>query len=154
MKREIERKFLVRVDRLPANARVEGANIVQGYLSFDPSVRVRLARDAHGSHAWLTVKGPGTLSRAEYEYAIPADDAEGLLALCRATLTKVRRRVTVGAHVWDVDEFTGSHAGLWLAEVELSRADEGFERPPWLGDEVSHDARYTNGALARAGRAP
>jgi CYTH domain-containing protein len=148
MNREIERKFLVHTDRLPELG--EGEALVQGYLAFQPSVRVRSAK----ARAWLTIKGPGQLERAEYEYEIPIDDARGLLQLCAATLTKIRRHVTVGEHVWDLDQFTGAHDGLWLAEVELSAVDEAFARPPWLGAEVTDDPRYTNAALARAGRPP
>ena len=160
--REIEHKFLVRVERLPDAARTGGARLTQGYLSFVPSVRVRVSETieigggAGGpeTKAWLTIKGPGVIERAEYEYEIPTAHAREMLGLCAATLTKTRRRVPVGAHTWDVDEFTGSHAGLWLAEVEISAQGEDFERPPWLGEEVSKDGRYANGALARAGRAP
>ena len=154
MGREIERKFLVRTERLPASARTGGARLTQGYLAHTPSVRVRIAESERGAEAWLTVKGPGMIERAEYEYAIPVDDARGLLELCAASLTKVRRHVEVGAHTWDLDEFTGAHAGLWLAEVELSAQTEEFERPDWLGEEVTDDPRYTNSALARAGRCP
>jgi adenylate cyclase len=154
MSREIERKFLVRVDALPAEAHVGGARFEQGYLSTDPAVRVRASEEGGVSRAWLTIKGPGTIDRLELEYEIPIADARAMLPLCKAVLTKVRRRIRVGAHTWDTDEFTGAHAGLWLAEVELASIDEAFERPSWIGDEVSSDARYTNAALARAGRAP
>jgi adenylate cyclase len=153
--REIERKFLVRVDALPASARSGGARFDQGYLSIDPAVRVRASHEEDGTkRAWLTVKGPGKIDRMELEYEVPHADAVAMLPLCKDALTKIRRRVKVGAHVWDLDEFTGAHAGLWLAEVELSAVDEPFERPSWIGDEVSDDGRYTNAALARAGRAP
>jgi adenylate cyclase len=165
MKVEIERKFLVRPALVPASVLgAAGQRFTQGYLSSRPSVRVRLD---HSGEAWLTIKSE-TLraaepepeasseapSRHEYEYAIPADDARGLLTLCLATLDKVRRRVPVGASVWELDEFLGPHAGLWMAEIELSRPDEGFVRPAWITDEVSDDPRYTNGALAKAGRPP
>jgi adenylate cyclase len=152
---EIERKFLVDPARVPAEARRDGAAMVQGYLAFAPSVRVRVAtaRDG-GERAWITVKGPGMIQRAEYEYEIPSADGRALLGMCLATLAKVRHRVRVGAHTWDLDEFTGPHAGLWLAEVELRATDEPFERPRWITAEVSDDPRYANGALARAGRAP
>lgn len=155
MKQEIERKFLVHPERLPEDTRSGGVQITQGYLSFAPAVRVRLTEGTpEGPKAWLTIKGPGTVSRQEFEYEIPAEDARALLNICHASLTKIRHRVTVGNHVWDVDEFTGPHQGLWLAEVELSRPDEPFVRPDWIGEEVSHDPRYTNAALALAGRAP
>jgi CYTH domain-containing protein len=153
--REIERKFLVDAARVPAAARQHGARFEQGYLSFTPSVRVRRSeRDGAEPEAWITIKGPGMIDRAEFEYPIPAADARELLKLCAARLTKTRYRVPFGKHVWDLDEFSGAHHGLWLAEVELAAADESFERPPWLGIEVSGDARYANSALASAGRAP
>jgi adenylate cyclase len=156
MAREIERKFLVRDADLPRGALAHGVAMTQGYLAYDPSIRVRLTRDeATGAErAYLNIKGPGMIDRAEFEYDVPVDDARALLGLCHAALTKVRYHVPVGGHRWDLDRFTGAHAGLWLAEVELASADEAFERPGWLGDEVSLDKRYTNGALARAGRAP
>ena len=155
LNREIERKFLVDPARIPADARQHGARFEQGYLAFAPSVRVRRSeRDGADAEAWITIKGPGMVDRAEFEYAIPADDARQLLDLSVARLTKTRYRVPFGAHVWDLDEFSGAHHGLWLAEVELAATDEAFEHPPWLGDEVSGDARYANSALARAGRAP
>jgi CYTH domain-containing protein len=154
--REIERKFLVKVDALPRAARKGGERFEQGYLSFKPSVRVRLSKPvgAGKSGAWITIKGPGTISRSEFEYAIPTADARAMLDLCVATLTKIRRRVRIGRHTWEVDELTGAHAGLWLAEIELTSAREKFDRPAWLGEEVSLDERYTNSSLARAGRAP
>lgn len=162
MPTEIERKFLVRPDALanaapPGVARspARGARFTQGYLCTSPVVRVRLAEHPDGrAEAWLTIKGPGKITRGEYEYAIPYEHARELLALCAAVLAKTRYHVPVGAHTWDLDEFHGAHAGLWLAEVELSRPDETFERPPWLGAEVTDDPRYTNAALATAGGVP
>ncbi|GGK19643.1 CYTH domain-containing protein [Deinococcus malanensis] len=127
---------------------------MQGYLSQDPehTVRVRL----QGDRAWLTIKGATQgLTRAEYEYPIPPGDAAQMLrTLATSALSKRRFRVTVGRHTWDVDEFGGSLSGLILAEVELEREDEAFERPDWLGEEVSFDPRYFNSALARAGTVP
>lgn len=155
MKQEIERKFLVDVGSIPAEARAHGTHYAQGYLADKPTVRVRLASGADGSPVgYLTIKGPGTIARSEFEYEIPAEDARALLQLCSASLTKVRYRVPHEGHVWELDQFEGPHEGLWLAELELSSEDESFARPPWLRDEVSHDPRYSNGALARAGRAP
>jgi adenylate cyclase len=155
MHREIERKFLVRTERLPAGARADGARLTQGYLAYEPSIRVRLSEgSSEGARGWITIKSKGTLVRDEFEYEVPPDDARALLALAKASLAKVRYRVRVGAHTWDLDEFAGPHQGLWLAEVELGSEDEDFARPDWLGDEVTHDPRYTNVALARTGRVP
>jgi adenylate cyclase len=162
MKVEIERKFLVRPSKVQAVLKGAGRRLTQGYLSSKPSVRVRLD---HGGKAWLTIKSEAVddrtesgeknaPSRQEYEYEIPVSDAKGLLALSLYQLDKVRYRVKVGAHEWEIDEFLGPHAGLWMAEIELSRPDERFEKPDWLSDEVSDDPRYSNGALAKAGRAP
>lgn len=161
MKLEIERKFLVKATSVPAGAKKNGQRFTQGYLSAKPSVRVRLE---HGGKAWLTIKSDAierqkdrekdAPARQEYEYEIPAADAENLLGLCRYALDKVRYRVKVGSHVWELDEFLGPHKGLWLAEIELSRADEKHDLPEWIGDEVSDDERYSNGALAKAGKAP
>jgi CYTH domain-containing protein len=155
MGNEIERKFLVRRDALPRELLRDGMHFAQGYLSSKPSVRVRLAdATTPRAKAWLTIKGPGLRSRREFEYEIPPSDAEELLRLCSSQLSKTRYRVPAGKHVWEIDEFTGTHAGLWLAEIELAHEDEEFDRPLWLGDEVTEDPRYTNSALAAAGRAP
>ena len=155
MPSEIERKFRVHVDALPLAARQGGSRFAQGYLAAKPTVRVRLADGGTpNARAWLTIKGPGLRTRSEFEYAIPSEDAEALLGLCGTSLTKVRREVTIGSHVWEIDEFTGPHAGLWLAEIELDDENESFECPGWLGDEVTDDPKFTNSALARAGRAP
>lgn len=145
---EIERRFLVQTDKL--GDLPPGHLISQGYLSIDPVVRVRIS----GDKAWITVKGPGLVQREEFEYEVPWQEAESMLALCRAVVIKTRRKVRVGRHVWDLDEFHGPHQGLWVAEVELQSRYEGYEPPAWLGPEVSEDRRYTNASLARAGRAP
>lgn len=146
---EIERKFLVDTTRwTPGDA---GERLVQGYLSSVPerTVRVRIA----GAHAKLTVKGlTRGISRLEFEYDIPVDDAELMLRdLCeRPLIEKRRHREHVGNRVWEIDVFAGDNAGLVIAELELASADEAFERPPWLRDEVSHDPRYYNANLIRA----
>jgi adenylate cyclase len=152
---EIERKFLVHKGRLPplgAPKRLE-----QGYVSHDPVVRVRLVAEAGNDlahEAWLTIKGKGTLSRAEFEYAIPPSDAREILAMCARPIQKNRYLVQHGAHTWEVDEFFGALDGLWVAEIELDREDEAFESPPWIARDVTDDARYTNSALARHGLPP
>ena len=143
---EIERKFLVEGDAWRVGA--SPSRIVQGFLSRDPEriVRVRL-RDGE---AFLTIKGKGSgLARVEVEMAIPAEEARQLLPLCLPPLIeKTRHLVTWAGHLWEIDEFYGDNAGLVVAEVELAAEDEIFERPPWLGQEVSEDFRYSNAALS------
>jgi adenylate cyclase len=139
---EIERKFLVLRDALP-KVLPQGDELEQGYLSTDPAVRVRLVARPDGTrHAELTIKGKGLLTRAEFEYPIPAADAEALLRLCSRSLRKVRR--ALGLFV--VDHF--KERDLWLAEIELQSEGEAFDRPAWLGEEVTEDPRYSNTRLA------
>ena len=142
---EVERKFLVQ-----GIGWVTGTGVLyrQGYLNRDKTrtVRVRIAGDA----AFLTVKGVSVgATRAEFEYAIPQADAEGLLALCDGPLIeKTRHLVRVDGTLWEVDVFAGDNAGLVVAEVELTAEDQPFARPDWLGAEVTHDVRYFNSNLA------
>lgn len=150
MGQEIERKFLL-VDESWRSAADQGLLVRQGYLSFDKecTVRVRLMGEA----GFLTVKGQARdLVRPEFEYEIPVKDAEMMLsALCRGPLVEKRRYLLrYDGHVWEIDEFHGANAGLVVAEIELDDANESFARPPWLGTEVSSEARYLNASLARA----
>ncbi|SRR2546426_9438187 len=139
---EIERKFLVRKDLLPKEL-PEGDDLEQGYLSVDPTVRVRLVTGPDGTrHAELTIKGRGLLARAEFNYPIPAEDAEALLSMCVRSLRKLRRKLGR----FELDHFR--ERDLWLAEIELSDERERFERPPWLGEEVTADPAYANSSLA------
>ncbi len=139
---EIERKFLVRRQLLPGDL-PEGDELEQGYLCVEPVVRVRLVTGHDGTrHAELTVKGAGLLSRAEFNYPIPPEDAEAMLAMCARSLRKVRRKLGR----FDLDHFRDRE--LWLAEIELRDEGEPFERPPWLGDEVTGDPAYSNARLA------
>ncbi|MBL8603257.1 MAG: CYTH domain-containing protein [Myxococcales bacterium] len=148
---EIERKFIVDLGAVAATALTQGHAMVQGYLSRAPTVRVRVATPAEGPpKAWLTVKGPGTLARAEFEYEIPVDDAKAMMPLCNAVITKVRHHLRVGAHVWDVDVYDGRYRGLVVGEIELDAVDTPFERPAWVREEVTDDPRYSNAALALA----
>ena len=151
---EVERKFLVTGDGWRAAAH-EVLPMAQGYLndaaSLDSgamrsSVRVRIS----GDRAWLNIKSVGIgRSRQEFEYPVPVEDARALLALCvGGTVDKRRHLVRHGGHVWEVDEFLGDNAGLVVAEIELGAVDEAFERPAWLGEEVTDDTRYYNLALA------
>ena len=147
---EIERKFLVRASSYRQAAR-SSSHIQQGYLSSGRgcTVRVRLRDD----EAYLTIKGPsadGGLSRYEFEKAISRDEGEHLLQLCEpGIIDKTRYLVDCGSHTFEVDEFHGDNQGLVMAEVELRAADEPYERPPFLGDEVTGDRRYYNSHLRR-----
>lgn len=145
---EIERKFRVAGDgwRGPAHASRE---FEQGYLCGDgpASVRVRI----EGEHANMNIKAAVVgAARAEYEYPIPLPDAREMLAnLCVAVpVVKTRYWVLHAGHTWEVDVFGGENAPLIVAEIELDSVDEPFERPDWLGTEVTDDARYYNHALS------
>ncbi len=144
---EIERKFLVTNDSWRHSA--TASDYRQGYLAVVArcSVRVRLADE----RAWLTIKsGNGGLIRQEYEYPLPCADAEQLLALCEpVVIRKTRHLLDYAGHRWEIDEFHGENAGLVIAEIELNDEHEVFEKPDWLGREVSHDGRYYNAALSR-----
>ena len=145
MGQEIERKFLVRGE---AWRTATGVAHCQGYLNRDKdrTVRVRVA----GPQAWLTIKGANQgATRAEFEYEIPMADGQALLNLCEGPrILKVRHRVTVGHTLWEVDEFFGENAGLVVAEVELPSESAAFDRPDWLGAEVTQDPRYYNSNLS------
>ena len=143
---EIERKFLVSGEAWRETA--EGTRYRQGFLSTEPerTVRVRVA----GPRGSITVKGKNVgARRAEFEYEIPVADAERMLdTLCqRPLIEKVRYTLAAGPHTWEIDVFEGSNAGLVVAEIELSSEDEAFEKPEWIGDEVTDDPRYFNSNL-------
>jgi adenylate cyclase len=148
MSTEIERKFLVAGPGWKNGA--VGRRFRQGYLSVEEerTVRVRAVDD----QAWLTVKGLTTgFTRVEYEYPIPASDARELLdTLChQPIIDKTRYEIRHAGHLWEVDEFHGANEGLVVAEIELRSEQEAFERPAWLGAEVSDDPRYFNANLIR-----
>jgi CYTH domain-containing protein len=146
---EIERKFLVDGDF--RNEEYKASRIVQGYICADKgrTVRVRI----NGEKGYLTIKGPSTddgLSRYEFEREIPVSDAEEMLGLCLpGVIDKVRHLVRRGNHTWEVDEFLGDNDGLIVAEIELSYPDEAFEKPSWVGEEVTADRRYYNSELTK-----
>ncbi|MBZ2189956.1 CYTH domain-containing protein [Alcanivorax sp. JB21] len=144
---EIERKFLVRTTAMLENQ--PGLALHQGYLSHTPETTVRVR--IQGEQAWLTVKGRNDgARRAEFEYAVPVADARDMLALCPAgRIEKTRYRLPAGEHVWEVDVFHGDNEGLIVAEIELRHEDDAFERPPWLGQEVTGDPRYYNSQLSQ-----
>lgn len=144
---EIERKFLVNPG-VDWRGGAKGVRYIQGYLCTEANrtVRVRIA----GSEGYITVKGIHQgIHRREYEYKIPPGDAEEMLRdqCIQPLIEKARYRIEYGDHTWEVDVFEGENDGLVVAEIELLSADQAFERPPWLGDEVSHDMRYTNAYL-------
>jgi len=146
---EIERKFLVSNDNWRSQADA-GDHYRQGYLSHDPlrSVRVRIA----GERAWLNIKhATSSIRRLEYEYPIPLADAQEMLETLRIDdcVDKIRYHVKHAGHVWEVDVFEGRNAGLIVAEIELDDEDEAFDKPDWLGSEVSDDPRYYNMNLAQ-----
>jgi len=137
---EIERKFLVKEEKLP---KVEGQDYVQGYLTS----RIRIA----GDKGIITIKSKTKgISRAEYEYEIPLEEAKEIIALCEKPLIeKTRYEIQYEDHLWEVDEFKGENEGLIVAEIELNSEDEEFKKPDWVKEEVSDDARYFNINLLR-----
>ncbi|MDA0740292.1 MAG: CYTH domain-containing protein [Bacteroidetes bacterium] len=147
MAKEIERKFLVSTNNWKDD--VSSTHVFrQGYLSYDSerTVRVR-ATEVSG---FLTIKGITTgLTRDEFEYEIPLADALALLQLCeRPAIEKKRYLVPHGAQIWEIDVFEGVNTGLVVAEIELQSEDEAFEKPTWLGKEVSGQRKYSNSALS------
>lgn len=146
---EIERKFLVQGDfKSEAYAH---EHIAQGYLNSNPerSVRVRIK----GEKAYLTVKGIGNrsgVSRYEWEKEINLNEAKELLTLCEpGIIDKTRYYIRKGKHTFEVDEFFGENKGLIIAEIELNNETETFDRPIWLGQEVTGDKRYYNSSLVK-----
>lgn len=146
---EIERKFLVRSDEWRRGADA-GIRFRQGYLigAEKASVRVRI----EGERANLNIKS-ATLGvrRQEFEYPIPLAEAEEILdTLCeQPQIEKIRYLLPYRGHTWEIDVFAGENEGLVVAEIELASEDEAFERPAWLGEEVSGDTRYYNVCLVR-----
>ena len=146
---EIERKFLVLSNDFIAEA-FSKKRIVQAYLSSNPerTVRIRIK----GDNGFLTIKGKGNATgttRLEWETEIPLHDAEKLLTICESgIIEKIRHEVKVGNHIYEVDVFAGKNEGLIMAEVELSAEKEAFEKPSWLGKEVTNDERFYNAYLS------
>ena len=144
---EIERKFLVKNDLWRSQAS-QGVKIMQGYLMAgeDWTLRVRMMP----AQAFLTLKGATTgIRRREYEMEIPVEEAQALWSDCICSIEKTRYRVHAGDAVWEIDEFSGENAGLVIAEIELSEEEASFDKPDWLGAEVSADTRYFNACLAQ-----
>lgn len=147
---EIERKFLV-VNNDFIKESHSHFTIAQGYLNSDParSVRVRIKE----GKSFLTIKGMGNESgttRLEWETEIPLDEGQKLLELCeKGRIEKTRYLIRKGLHTFEVDVFEGDNKGLIMAEIELGNEDENFEKPHWLGNEVTNDERYYNAYLSR-----
>jgi adenylate cyclase len=147
---EIERKFLVKSEEFKTISFAKN-EISQGYLNSNPerTVRVRIK----GNQGYLTIKGKGNetgMSRLEWEKEIPIDEAKMLLNLCESgVISKVRYEVKFGNHVYEVDEFFGENEGLILAEIELQSEEEVFEKPDWLGEEVTNSEKYYNSYLSK-----
>lgn len=145
---EVEHKFLLANDDWRKQV-TRSVDYRQGYLTSEPtsSIRVRIS----DNQAWLNIKSAtiGT-QRHEFEYAIPLDDGSEIIDyLCRKPLIeKTRHFIVLGKHTWEIDEFRGANEGLIVAEIELESVDETFEKPSWLGTEVTHDLRYYNNNLA------
>ncbi len=143
---ETEKKFLLA--HIPSPLMTNGVPICQGYLkkSKNGVVRVRV----FGSKGFLTVKGPTTNgARKEFEYPVPMADARQMMALfCKgATIDKTRFHIKHEGFEWEVDVFAGTNKGLVVAEIELEHIDQKFQKPDWIGREVTHDPRYFNSNL-------
>ncbi len=149
MANEIERKFLVKGEF--KNLVSKSTRIVQGYLSSVPerTVRVRIK----GDKGFITIKGIGNASgasRYEWEKEIPSSEVEELLKICEpGVIDKTRHLVISGNHTFEVDEFYGENEGLTLAEIELSSETDSFNKPEWLGEEVTGDTKYYNSMLMK-----
>lgn len=150
MGQEIERKFLVKSNAFKEES-FKQTEIVQGFLSTVPerTVRVRIAE----KKAFITVKGLGNTSgatRFEWENEISIEDAKDLLNICEpGVIDKTRFHVKCGNHIFEIDEFYGENDGLIIAEVELNSEEEYFEKPAWLGEEVTGQTKYYNAMLMK-----
>jgi len=147
---EIERKFLVSV--IPFDDVYFSETITQGYLTISKkkTIRVRLCEVGNFKKGFITIKGKSKgIARKEYEYEIPATDANELLnKMCKNIVVKTRHLVEYKDHIWEIDQFFGDNTGLIVAEVELQAEDEEVLLPPWVTKEVSDDPRYYNSNLS------
>ena len=146
---EIERKFRVRDDSWRQNVR-RSMHIRQGYFARTPRLRGRIR--IFGDKGFITFKSePGVVSRYEFEYEIPKHEAEEMISRfnIEPMITKTRHDVPFAGLTWEVDVFEGANAGLVVAELELRDEGQAFEKPPWVGEDVTNDRRYGNSSLAR-----
>ncbi|VAW15195.1 hypothetical protein MNBD_BACTEROID03-792 [hydrothermal vent metagenome] len=148
---EIERKFLVTSQDFK-NQAFSKERIVQGFLNTDPERTVRIR--VKGEMGFLTIKGKSNRSgttRFEWEKQISTSEAEKLLDLCeKSILEKTRHEILTGEHIFEVDEFHGANQGLIVAEIELNDENEDFEKPDWLGKEVTGEVKYYNSQLSKS----
>ncbi len=144
MATEIERKFLITSDEWRHDADA-GIQITQGYMGSNEKSSVRIRINGDSANINIKSKTIGA-QRSEYEYAIPLNEANEILtALCdRPYIDKTRYHVNHQGHVWEVDVFAGDNEGLVVAELELTRVNETFSLPSWIGSEVTEDPRYYN----------
>ncbi len=149
MAHEIERKFLLKNDDWRQQIQ-QSIPQIQGYLGTSESCSIRVRVSAEQAN--LNIKSATLgISRQEYDYSIPLEEAREILAhLCiKPLIEKTRHIVRVGSHIWEIDEFAGENVGLIVAEVELDSTDESFEKPAWAGEDVSDDPRYYNVCLVK-----
>ena len=146
---EIERKFLVKSTAFIAEA-ITKNHITQGYISSNPERTVRIR--SKGDKGFITIKGKSNatgMSRFEWEKQITLAEATSLLQLCeKGVIEKTRYEVIYNMHTFEIDVFEGDNKGLIIAEIELQSETETFEKPDWLGQEVTNDARYYNAYLS------
>jgi adenylate cyclase len=149
MAKEIERKFLVKDTVWNSMEKPDGKYYRQGYLlnDSDKVLRIRIA----GDQGFLTIKGAAQgITRTEFEYAVPKQDVEEMMEQFKPEGTeKLRYKLPAGNGLtWEIDEFLGENKGLLVAEIELLQEDQLFDRPEWLGEEVTFDEKYFNASLA------
>jgi len=147
---EIERKYLVDIKKIDLH-KIQGEYIVQGYLSSNPSVRIRVKGINSQYKSYITIKGKREgISRLEYEYEIPFKDAYDIIdKLCDKTIKKYRKIVEYNGQNFEVDVFTEDNYGLIMAELELESEDQKIDLPDWILKEVTYDNRYYNSNLIK-----
>tara|TARA_B100000965_G_scaffold384423_1_gene384618 strand:- start:202 stop:663 length:462 start_codon:yes stop_codon:yes gene_type:complete len=147
MPKEIERKFLINPKLLPRD--LTGKSYIQGYLSINNNGIVRVRKE--GDISKLTIKSHQKgISRDEFEYQIPINDADKMLQLCEKNIVKkIRYKTTYNGKIWEIDEFQDDNKGLWIAEIELSSENENFDLPDWIILEVTNNKKYFNSYLSQ-----
>lgn len=146
---EIERKYVVHQKKWANLNKPAGEFYRQGYLVTDPDKTIRVRQTS--TKGFLTIKGLSVgASRPEFEYEIPFEEAKELLEqFAVAELSKIRYKIKVGQHIWEVDEFLADNQGLIVAEIELSSEQEFYEIPDWIDREVTMEKKYYNSNLVQ-----